>query len=57
MALDERFNRIYIHERAKKVYSMEEIGKKYEYAFKSIMEIHNGNNGWFSERSYIEIVE
>ena len=54
MALDEKFDRRYIHERAKRMYSMEDIGKKYEYALKSIMEIHKGE-GWFSKTSYLEI--
>ena len=54
MALNDTFDRNYIHERAKRIYSMEEIGKKYEYALKSILEIHNGNGGWFSPNSYVE---
>ena len=57
MALNDKFDRNYIHERAKRIYSMEEIGKKYEYALRSILEIHNGNNGWFSRNSYIENIK
>lgn len=54
LALENKFDRNYIHERAKRLYSMEEIGKKYEYALKSIMEIHKGE-GWYSKTSYLEI--
>jgi glycosyltransferase involved in cell wall biosynthesis len=55
MALDGKFDREYIRERAVKLYGMEEVGKKYEYTFKSIMDIHNGKNGWYSPDSYIDV--
>lgn len=50
------FNREYIRERAEKKYDMYEVGKQYEYAFKSILEIHNGNNGWYSKECYMNII-
>ena len=54
MAIDGKFDRQYIHERAVKLYDMFEVGKKYEYAFKSIMDIHNGANGWYSKTSHLD---
>ena len=53
-ALSGYFDRKYISERAKRLYSIENIGKTYDYIFKSIMDIHNGNNGWYSENKHIE---
>jgi hypothetical protein len=55
MALDGKFDREYIRERAVKLYGMDEVAKKYEYTFKSIMDIHNGKNGWYSPDSYIDV--
>jgi len=57
MTLDGKFDRQYIHDRAKKKYDMYNVGKQYEYAFKNIIDIHNGNNGWYSENSYIDLLE
>ncbi len=54
MAIDGKFDRTYIHKRAVKLYDMFEVGKKYEYAFKSIMDIHNGTNGWYSKTSHLD---
>lgn len=54
MAIDGKFDRQYIHERAVKLYDMFEVGKKYEYAFKCIMDVHNGTNGWYSKESHLD---
>ena len=56
MALDDKFDRKYINERATKLYDMYNVGKKYEYVFKTIMDISNGKNGWYSPDSYIELM-
>ena len=53
LAIDGKFDRQYIHERAVKLYDMFEVGKKYEYAFKCIMDVHNGTNGWYSQTSHL----
>jgi len=56
LALDNKFDRQYIHDRAKKLYDMDVIGKKYEYVFKSILEMYNGNNGWYSNNSFLHLL-
>lgn len=56
MALDDKFDRKYINERATKLYDMYNVGKKYEYVFKTIMDVSNGKNGWYSPDSYIELM-
>uniref|UniRef100_A0A6C0K6V0 Glycosyl transferase family 1 domain-containing protein n=1 Tax=viral metagenome TaxID=1070528 RepID=A0A6C0K6V0_9ZZZZ len=53
LAIDGKFDRQYIHERAVKLYDMFEVGKKYEYTFKCIMDVHNGTNGWYSKTSHL----
>jgi len=57
MALDGKFDRQYIHDRAVKKYDMYNVAKQYECAFKNILDIHNGNGGWNSLYSYIELNE
>jgi glycosyltransferase involved in cell wall biosynthesis len=57
MALDDKFDRQYIHNRAVKLYDMYNVGKQYEYVFKNICDIHNGKNGWYSPESYIELLD
>jgi hypothetical protein len=56
MALDGKFNRMYIRERAVSKYSLEAVGKSYEYALKSIMDVHNGKNGWYSGTSHLACI-
>jgi glycosyltransferase involved in cell wall biosynthesis len=53
MAVDGKFDRTYIRERAVRLYDMFNVARKYDYAFKSIMDIHNGGNGWYSTESHI----
>jgi hypothetical protein len=47
------FDRAYIRERAVRKYSLDPVGKKYEYVFKSILDIYNGANGWYSPESHL----
>jgi glycosyltransferase involved in cell wall biosynthesis len=57
LALKGFFDRQYIYDRAVKKYDMYEIAKQYEYVFKSIQEIHNGNNGWYSSNSFMSLLQ
>ena len=54
MALDDKFDRTYIRERAVRLFDMYNIAKKYEYAFKSVLDIYNGTNGWYSHNTHIQ---
>ena len=56
MALDGNFDRQYIHDRAVKKYDMFNVAKQYEYAFKNILDIHNGNKGWYYDESHIDLL-
>jgi hypothetical protein len=53
MALNGEFDRKYIHERAVRLYDMYNVARQYEYAFKTIIDVHNGNNGWYSPMTHI----
>jgi len=53
MALDGRFDRQYIRDRAVRLFDMFNVGKKYEHAFKSLLDIFNGTNGWYSPNKHI----
>jgi len=54
MALDNKFDREYIRNRAVKLYDMYNLAKQYVYAFNSILDIHTpGKNGWYSPDTYI----
>jgi glycosyltransferase involved in cell wall biosynthesis len=54
MALDGKFDRIYIRERAVKLFDMYNLAYNYEYAFKNILDIHTpGKNGWYSPDTHI----
>jgi hypothetical protein len=33
---------------------MYNVAKRYEYIFKTIIDVHNGKNGWYSPDSYIQ---
>jgi mannosyltransferase OCH1-like enzyme/glycosyltransferase involved in cell wall biosynthesis len=57
MALDGRFDRKYIRDRAIRLFDMYNVGKKYEHAFKSLLDIFNGTNGWYSPNSHIACVD
>ena len=57
MAINGKFDREYIRERACKLYDMYNVAYKYEYVFNSIMDVSNGNNGWYSKKSYINLLD
>jgi glycosyltransferase involved in cell wall biosynthesis len=57
MALDGKFDREYIYKRAVEKYDMYKIAKKYDYCFKSILDISNGKNGWYAEKSHLPLLE
>lgn len=48
MAVDGKFDRAYISARAVRKYSMPTIAKRYEYVLNSMLDVFNGNNGWYS---------
>jgi hypothetical protein len=37
-----------------RLYDMWNVAKEYAYAFKTINDVHNGNNGWYSSVSHYE---
>jgi len=54
MALDNKFDRQYIRDRAVERYDMYNVAKQYKYVFNSLLEIYKPNkNGWYSPDSYI----
>jgi len=57
MALDGKFDRQYIRNRAVEKYDMYNLAKKYDYAFKNILDIHNGKNGYYAEESHLECLK
>lgn len=57
MALDGEFDRQYIRNRATKLYDMYNVAKQYEYTFKTILDVSNGNSGWYSENTYIDLLD
>lgn len=56
-AINNEFDRKYIAKRSRKLYDMNQVGKKYEYAFKSILEIHNNGGGWYSDKEFISLIK
>jgi glycosyltransferase involved in cell wall biosynthesis len=56
MALDGKFDRQYIHDRAVKKYDMYNVAKQYDYVFKSIMDISNGQGGWYAPKSHLDLI-
>lgn len=58
MALDGRFDRKYIRERAVNKYDMYKLADNYDYTFKSILDVHTpGINGWYSKKSHMGIFQ
>ncbi len=57
MALDDRFDRKYINQRAVKLWDMYEVAKKYDYALKSINDVFNGTNGYYSNNVNIDVLD
>jgi glycosyltransferase involved in cell wall biosynthesis len=56
MAIDDKFDRSYINERATKLYDMYNVGKKYEYTFNTILNVYNGKKGFYSPDTYIDLL-
>ena len=56
MVLADKLDRTYIRERAVRLYDRDVVAKKYEYAFRSILEMYNGNNGWYSPHSFMDLL-
>ena len=54
--LDGNIDRSYVRERAVRLYDITNVARKYEYAFKSILDVHNGNNGWYSPESHMNVL-
>jgi len=57
MALDGAFDRSYIRDRAVRLYDMDAVGRQFEYAFKTIIDVCNGANGWYSRTSHLGSLE
>jgi glycosyltransferase involved in cell wall biosynthesis len=57
MAIDGKFDRLYIRDRAVKLYDMFNVARQYDYTLKTILDVNNGNSGWYSEESHIELLE
>ena len=56
-ALDGKYDRVYIRERAIRLFDMYNVAKRYEHAFKSIIQIYNGTNGWYSPNINIQCMD
>jgi GR25 family glycosyltransferase involved in LPS biosynthesis len=57
MAVEGKFDRKYIRERAVRLYDMFNVAHKYEYAFKTIMDVHTkSKNGWYSPDCHLRPV-
>ena len=52
MALDGRFNRAYIRKRATEMFDMYNLAYKYEYVFRTVLEIPKFR-GWYSPNQYL----
>jgi glycosyltransferase involved in cell wall biosynthesis/GR25 family glycosyltransferase involved in LPS biosynthesis len=58
MAIDGKFNRQYIRDRAVRLYDMYNLANNYEYALKSILDVNTpGKNGWYAQKSHISLIE
>ena len=57
MALDGKFHRAYIRERAVRLFDMYKLAHNYEYVFRSVLDIFDSKkNGWYSVDTYIECI-
>ena len=57
LALAGHCDREYIHQRAVRQYWMETVGKRYDYALRTILNVHRSDvipNGWYAEKSFYE---
>jgi hypothetical protein len=53
MAIDGKFDRQYIRERACRLYDMYKLAHNYEYVFKTVLDVFNGKNGWYSPDTHL----
>ena len=54
MALDNKFDRQYIRDRAVRLYDMYTLANNYDYVFRTILDMHTpGKNGWYSPDTHI----
>jgi len=53
LAMNNHFDRTYIRLRAERLYNMFNVAHKYDYIFKTILDVHNGQNGWYSPNSHL----
>jgi glycosyltransferase involved in cell wall biosynthesis len=51
------FDRRYIRERAKRLWGYEAVARQYAYAFRTIADVHNGRQGWYSPVSHLNVFE
>lgn len=57
MALDGKFDRRYIRERAAEKYDMYKLAPRYEYVFRSVLDIYDlQKNGWYSPDPHIKVL-
>jgi hypothetical protein len=55
MALDGKFDRKYIHDRAVRLYDMYNVARQYDYVFRSVLDITlPEKNGWYSPDTHIK---
>ena len=57
LAVAGKFDRQYIRDRARKLYDMYNVAKQYDYVFRTILDVHNGANGWYSHVSHLDKLE
>jgi glycosyltransferase involved in cell wall biosynthesis len=55
LALQGHFDRTYIRARAQKLYDMYEVAHTYDYIFKTILDIYNGQSGWYAKTSHLPL--
>ena len=56
MAVDNKFDRTYIRERAVNLFDMYKLAYNYEYILKTILDVHTpGVNGWYAQKSHINL--
>jgi len=49
MALDGKFDRTYVRDRAVRLYDMYALAKNYDYVFQNVLDIYRpSKNGWYS---------
>lgn len=53
MALDNKFDRQYIRDRAVRLYDMYNVAHQYKNVFHTVLDLYNANNGWYSPHSYL----